>query len=152
MSMVDNLSSLYNAATVILVGAVVMTSNPAHALTGMGKVSVNNRTLEKLYWTGEVTVDHSSISDVYVFGKLHVAYSTIGALTHTGQMTAYNVQFSSDVDLTTGTTTFTDSSIAGNLTIHNQGDGKPQIYLNNTAVAGNVVCDVNPCPIIINNY
>ena len=152
MSMVDNLSSLYNAATVILVGAVVMTSNPAHALTGIGEVSISNRTLPALYWTGQVTIDHSSIDDVYVVGKLHVAYSTLGATAHTGQMTAYNVKFTSNVDLTTGLTTFTDSSIAGNLTIHNRGNGKPKVYLNNTAVAGDVVCDVNPCPIIINNY
>ena len=152
MSMVDKLSSLYNAATVVMVGAVVMTSNPAHALTGMGKISLSNRALSSLNWTGEVTVTHSSIDNANVLGKMYAAYSTLGETTLTGELEATNVEFTSNVDLTSGLTTFTDSSIAGNLTIHNQGDHQPKIYLNNTAVAGNVVCDVNPCPIIINNY
>lgn len=152
MSLVDNLASLYNLAAVVLVGAATLTSPPAHALTGLGHVSLDNRTLETLYWAGQVNIKHSFIGHVYVDGVMQMSDSIIGATTHIGQLDATNIRFTSDVDLTTGLTTFTDSSIAGNLTIHNRGNGKPEIYLNNTAVGGNVVCDVEPCPVFINKY
>ena len=59
-----------------------------------------------------------------LWGVMTMSNSTFGEMTHIGELDATNIRFTSDVDLTTGVTKFTNSSIAGNLTIHNRGNGK----------------------------
>ena len=67
MSLVDNLSGLFNAATVILVGAAVLTSPKAHAL---GDLILDGVTKNYVGNTGETTVLNSHIKTIRVIGEL----------------------------------------------------------------------------------
>jgi len=149
MSMVDKLRSLYNAATVVLVAAAVW-QTPSHALEGTGIIAIKDKHLMTLTWTGPATVLNSTIGRLDNLGSTTIKNTTITSARQVGSIEATETVFVSDVDLTTANSTFNHSQIGGNLLIHNNGNGRVNINLNNTTVMGAVLCDIKPCPVTIN--
>ena len=153
MSVVDNLSSLYNVATIVLVGAATLTSPHAHAKTlehatgmhmGIGNLTIIDSNMSHVYQVSDnFTVKSSIIDDLKVIGNAYFHRAEIGEGSFVGSVNAgSSTVFHHDVNLTTALSTFSDSYIYGNLNVDHHGDIKtsPQISLSNTNITGDIVC------------
>lgn len=135
--------------------------------TGIGEIDIiNGSNLSSLNWLGEVFSKDSTIANFSVVGDVIAENSIIDDFTVVGDTNARNVDFvnmsaigelltqhvvvAEDVHLTSVRSTLTNTEIWGKLYVHNKNGTHVRITLNQTTVRGGIVCDVEPCPIIIN--
>lgn len=154
MSLADKLSSLYNGVTLILVGAVVMTTPPqTHARVlyqetgmhvGVGDLTILDSHMTHVYQISDsFKSKSSSIEDLKVIGNAFLENSLIRDGSFVGKVDSTDyTTFNGDVKVTTALSRFTDSTINGNLNVDHHGDVKvtPQIELSNTNITGDIVC------------